>query len=207
MDQAKSQWDQVRLLLQVNRPTQQRPDLPLDFQPCVWGVFSAPQRDKKGLSLPEPRWCAQHYHDSRRNSYYHRTKGKREDFSGAMWGEETDPTLLSTVPGGYRNPLISALGVQPAETWCSNQGSWSPRCRDWGGGVALETEDLCLRFSPGDCVSSPHPHGSGSCAWGPPAALYLQCVSSSLRFPSSELRVLPWLTCGPFPSLHLVAFA
>ena len=120
-----------------------------------------------------------------------------------MWGEETDPTLLSTIPGGYRNPLISALGVQPAETWCSNQGSWSPRCRDWGGGVALETEDLCPRFSPGDCVSSPHPHGSGSCAWGPPAALYLQCVSSSLRFPSSELRVLPWWTCGPFSYLHL----
>ena len=112
MDQAKSQWDQVRLLLQVNRPTQQRPDLPLDFQPCVWGVFSAPQRDKKGLSLPEPRWCAQHYHDSRRNSYYHRTKGKGEDFSGAMWGEETDPALLSTISGGYRNSLVSTLGVQ-----------------------------------------------------------------------------------------------
>ena len=66
-------------------------------------------------------------------------------------------TLLSTVPGGYRNPLISTLGVQPAEAWCPNQGSWGPRCRDWGGGVALETEDLCPWFSPGDCVGPTPP--------------------------------------------------
>ena len=69
-----------------------------------------------------------------------------------MWGEETDPTLLSTVPGGYGDPLVSTFGVQPAETWCPNQGSRGPRCRDWGRGVALETEDVCPRFSPGDCV-------------------------------------------------------
>ena len=39
----------------LTTPTQQRPALPLAFQPCVWCVFSAPQRDKKGPSLPEPR--------------------------------------------------------------------------------------------------------------------------------------------------------
>ena len=48
-------WGCCRDLLQVDRPTQQTPALPLAFQPCVWCVFSAPQRDKKGPSLPEPR--------------------------------------------------------------------------------------------------------------------------------------------------------
>ena len=52
--------------------------------------------------------------------------------------------------------------------WCPNQGSRGPRCRDCGGGVALETEDVCPPFSPGDCVGSPHPHGSGPCIWRPP---------------------------------------
>ena len=38
------------------------------------------------------------------------------------------------------------------------------------------------------------------------SALYLQFVLAPPKFPASELRVLPWLTGGPFPSLHLVAF-
>ena len=44
-----------RAVTRAMKSTQQRPDLPLDFQPCVWCVFSAPQRDKKGPSLPEER--------------------------------------------------------------------------------------------------------------------------------------------------------
>ena len=104
-----------------------------------------------------------------------------------MWGEETDPTLLSTVSGGYGNPLVSALGVQPAETWCFNQGSRGPRCRDWGGGVTLETEDVCPRFSPGDCVGSPHPHGSGSCTWRPPI-----CSLPAVWIVPSEIPIL-WI--------------
>ena len=60
-----------------------------------------------------------------------------------MWGEEIDPRLLPTVPGGYRNPLVSILGAQLAETWCSNQGLCDPRCTVWGGGVTLETVEVC----------------------------------------------------------------
>ena len=57
-----------------------------------------------------------------------------------MWGEETDPTLLSTIPGGYGNPLVSALGVQPAETWCPNRGSGAP-----GAGTGEEVSTWRLR--------------------------------------------------------------
>ena len=60
------------------------------------------------------------------------TPGGDEDFSGKVLGEETDPTFLSTMPGVYKNPLVSILGTQPAETWYPNQGSWDPRYRVWG---------------------------------------------------------------------------
>ena len=57
-----------------------------------------------------------------------RTKGQERRTSlGQAWGEETHPTLLSTIPGGSRNPLVSAIGAQPSETWCPNQGSCDPR--------------------------------------------------------------------------------
>ena len=51
-----------------------------------------------------------------------------------VWQKETDPTLLSTKSGGYRNSLVSTIGAQPAETWYPNQGSCHPRCRVWEGG-------------------------------------------------------------------------
>ena len=104
-----------------------------------------------------------------------------------MWGEETDPALLSTVPGGYRNPLVSTLGVQPAETWCPNQRSCIPRC--WVCGLC-GSYSICL--------------GQDPVPRDPISAVYLQRVLSPLRFPISELRVLHWLNCGPFSSLHLV---
>jgi len=47
MDQAKAQWaaGEVAAVIsfQSTFPTQQRPDLPLVSQPCVWCVFSAHQ--------------------------------------------------------------------------------------------------------------------------------------------------------------------
>ena len=59
MDQAKSQWaaGEVAALLSFQQSvlTQQRPDLPLVFQPSVWCVFTAPQQDNKRLRLPAPR--------------------------------------------------------------------------------------------------------------------------------------------------------
>ena len=45
---------------------------------------------------------------------------------GQVWGEETGPVLLSAIPGGYRNPLTSALRTQQAETRGPNQGSSTP---------------------------------------------------------------------------------
>jgi len=58
-DQAKSQRaaGEVAAVIsfQLPVPPQQRPDLPLISQPCVWRVFSTPQWNKKGPSLPEPR--------------------------------------------------------------------------------------------------------------------------------------------------------
>ena len=95
-----------------------------------------------------------------------------------MWGEETYPALLSTIPGGYRNVT---LGVQPAETWCPKQGSCDPRCRDWGGGVALETVDMCPQvLGLGMVWASPHLHRSGTCTWRPHICSWLAvCLVSS----------------------------
>ena len=53
---------------------------------------------------------------------------------------------------------------------------------------------------------SPHLSKSGSCVHRDNVSICLPCVLSPWRFPTSELRVLPWLTCGPFSSLPLVTF-
>ena len=66
-------------------------------------------------------------------------KEERKTSNGTVWGEETNSTLLSTIPGNYRNPLVSALGAHPAETWYPNPGLCHPRCRVWGEGITLET--------------------------------------------------------------------
>ena len=59
MDQAKGQWaaGEVAAVISFQSiiPLQQRADLPLVSQPCIWCVFSTPQWDKKGPSLTEPR--------------------------------------------------------------------------------------------------------------------------------------------------------
>ena len=98
---------------------------------------------------------------------------KRRTSLGQVWGEETDPTL-STMPRGYRNPLVFTLGAQAAETPCPKQGSWDPRCWVWG-------------------LYGSHPlhKGQESLPGNPISALYLQCVLSPRSFPTSELRVLP----------------
>ena len=91
------------------------------------------------------------------------TQNQREEMRTSLeqvWGEETDPTLLSTIPGGYRNPLVFALGAQAAETWGPNQGSCDPWCWDLGlcgshpfhvGQDPVYTETTCLLFT--CCVS------------------------------------------------------
>ena len=70
------------------------------------------------------------------------TQNQREERKtslGQVWGEETDPAVLSDILGSYRNPLVSALGAHPAETWYPNPGLCHPRCRVWGEGITLET--------------------------------------------------------------------
>ena len=63
---------------------------------------------------------------------------------------ERRPTLpLSAIPGGYRSPLISTLGAQPAGTWGPNQGSWA------------QVQGLGIVWV------SPLPRGSGSCTRRP----------------------------------------
>ena len=88
---------------------------------------------------------------------------------------ERRPALpLSAIPGGYRNPLVFTLGAQAAETWGPNQGSCNPWCWDLGL-----------------CGSHPIHKGQESLPGNPISALYLQCVLFSLRYPTSELGVLP----------------
>ena len=123
-----------------------------------------------------------------------------------MWGEETNPTRLSTIPGDYRNPLVSTLGAQQ-RPGVLTKGRATPGA---GSGEVVSPWSV-WKCGPVQALGivwlSPHPCGSGSCVHGEHmSALSLQCVLSPRRFPASELRVLPWITCGPFPSLHLVAF-
>lgn len=49
-------------------------------------------------------------------------KRKGRTSLGQVWGEETNSTLLSTISGGYRNPLVSTLEAQPAETCVLTKG-------------------------------------------------------------------------------------
>ena len=83
-----------------------------------------------------------------------------------------------------------------------------PQVQDLGRWCHLESVEVCPQVQGlGTVWVSPHPRGSGSRVHRDHrSALSLQCVLSPRRFPASELRVLPWITCGPFPSLHLVEF-
>ena len=95
------------------------------------------------------------------------TQNQREERRtsvGQVWGEETDPIFLSTITGGYRNPLISTLEAQPAETWGPNQGSLDTRSWVWGGGVTLESGSVPQVQSLGIVCVSPHPRGSHICS-------------------------------------------
>ena len=114
------------------------------------------------------------------------TQNQREETRtslGQVWGEETDPILLSAITGGYRNPLISTLEAEPAETWGPNQGSLDARSWVWGGGVTLESVEVCPTCRVWGLCGS-HPIHTGYIS-----TLYLQCVCQG--FPTSELRVLP----------------
>ena len=104
------------------------------------------------------------------------TQNQREErrTSLGQCGERRPTLPLSIIPGGYRSPLASALGAQTAETWGPNQRLWA------------QVQGLGIVWL------SPHPHGSGSCVHRDHiSGLYLPCVLSPLRFPTSELGVLP----------------
>ena len=111
------------------------------------------------------------------------TQREKKRTSLGQCGERRPTLPLSIIPGGYRSLLASALGAQTAEPWGPNQKSWA------------QAQGLGIVWL------SAHPHGSGSCVLRDHIpGLYLQCVLSPLRFPTSALWVLPWLTCGPSSS-------
>ena len=111
------------------------------------------------------------------------TQREKKRTSLGQCGERRPTLPLSIIPGGYRSPLASALGAQTAEPWGPNQRSWA------------QAQGLWIVWL------SAHPYGSGSCVLRDHIpGLYLQCVLSRLRFPTSALWVLPWLTCGPSSS-------
>lgn len=121
------------------------------------------------------------------------TQNEREK-GGLLWescGREDWPYTSFYHTEVYRNSFISPQGAQPAETW-----------------IALTPEG---RATPGtgsgDYVRSHYPHGSGSCTWNPIYPVSSPAVCFVPRRESQRLNeVLTWLTCGPFSSLHLVAF-
>ena len=181
-------------------PPQQRTELPLDFQPSS-PVSSSSQWNKTDRARQSHGGVFNIIMAAAETVHITQNQSKEQDLSGTMWGEETNPSLLSTVPGGYRNVT---LGVQPAETWCPKQGSCHSRSRGWGGGVTLETVGVCPQVPGlGTVWASPHPPGSGTCAWRPHVCSLLAACLSPLRSADSELRLLPWLTRGPFSSVFL----
>ena len=191
MDQTKIQWaaGEVAAVFacQSTVPPQQRPDLPSSPSPLVCFLNTSVEQERtKPVGTTVPCWRLSW--QLLKELIPHRTKGKKEDLSGRSVGRGIWP-YTSTIPGGYRNPLVCTLGAQPAETPCPNQQSWDPRCRVWGL-----------------CGSHPIHMGHESVPRDPISVLYLQYVLSPQRFPASELRVLPWLICGPFSSLHHVEF-
>ena len=169
-DQAKSQWAAGEaaavVAFQSTVPPQQGPDLPLVSQPCVWCVFcqrlSGTRKDRacqnQGsvfniiMTAVKTVIITQNQREERRTSV------------GQVWGEETNPIFLSTITWGYRNPLISTLEAQPAETWGPNQGSLDARSWVWGGGVTLESGSVPQVQSLGIVWVSPLPRGSHICS-------------------------------------------
>ena len=113
------------------------------------------------------------------------TQNQREETRtslGQVWGEETDPILLSAITGGYRNPLISTLEAEPAETWGPNQGSLDARSWVWGGGVTLESVEVCPTCRVwGLCGSHPFHVGQDPVYTETTHLLFTGCVSCLLR--------------------------
>ena len=195
MDQVKSQWAASEVAavtsFQSTVPPRQRPDLPLVSQPCAWRVFcqhlSATRKDRacknQGsvfniiMTALKTVIITQNEREKRRTSL------------GKLWGEKTDHTLLFYHHRSLQKLIHFTLGAQPAETWCPNRRSCNPRYRVWGL-----------------CGSHPIHMGQDPVPGNPISVLHLQCVLSPRWVPTSELRVLTWLTCGPFSSLHRVAF-
>ena len=85
------------------------------------------------------------------------TQNQREERRtslGQASGEETNPTLLSAIPGDYRNPLVSTLGAQQ-RPGVLTKGRASPGA---GSGEVV---------SPGECGSVPQCRLWGLCGSHP----------------------------------------
>ena len=122
---------------------------------------------------------------------------------GQVWGQETDP-LLSTVPGDYRNPLVSTLGAQPAETWCPNQGLWDPpQVRGLGRWCHL---GKCGSMAPGagseDYVGLTHTW-SGICTQKPYISFLPAVCLVPSEIPNVWIEGVALINPWPFSSLQL----
>ena len=111
------------------------------------------------------------------------TQNQREERRtslGQASGEETNPTLLSAIPGDYRNPLVSTLGAQQ-RPGVLTKGRASPGA---GSGEVV---------SPGECGSVSPGSGSGDCVGLTP--------STGVRIPCTQRpQVCSFPAVCPVPS-------
>ena len=154
----KANGQQVRLLFsfqvisfQSAIPTQQRPDLPSSPSPAS-GVFSQPLSGTRKDQACQNQGSVFNIIMTgiKTVNITQNQREERRTSLGQVWGEETNPAVLSDILGSYRNPLVSTLGAQAAETPCPTQGSWA-QVQDLGQWCCLGE---CGSVSPGagDCV-------------------------------------------------------
>ena len=131
VDQAKSQWAAGEVAAVVSFwstvPTQQRADLPLVFQPCVWRVFSTTSvKTRKNQACQNQGSVFNIIMTPVKTINITQNQREKRRTSLGQCGERRPTLPLYAVPGGYRNPLVFTLGAQAAETWCPNHGQGTP---------------------------------------------------------------------------------
>ena len=102
-----SRWGCCSGLLPVDSLLQREQSCPASSRPAL-PCFSAPQRDRACHNWGSVFISGMNFQTSK--TVTQNQRGKMRTFLRQVWGEETDPPLLSTILGDYRNPLVSTLG-------------------------------------------------------------------------------------------------